>query len=159
MNDINQLKFVKSEINFHEGDSVNILDNIKQSFHCIYLDPPFGTGRKFEFSAHKDKRGFNDIWKEGEYEQWLEEIISSRSVLLRIRWPPSSAPLPSDIFASIPIDTFDPEIITFSEFRRYAFIFETSLTTVSPSTLNSYIFFVLGGFKESPTMITETPAL
>jgi len=82
MNDSKQLKLTKSEIIFHEGDSVKVLEKLKQSFHCIYLDPPFGTGRKFEFSAHKDKRGFDDTWKEGEYEQWLEEIISKLKKVL-----------------------------------------------------------------------------
>ena len=82
MNDSKQLKLTKSEIIFHEGDSAKVLDNLKQKFHCVYLDPPFGTGRKFEFSAHKDKRGFDDTWKEGEYEQWLEEIISKLKKVL-----------------------------------------------------------------------------
>ena len=77
MNDSKQLKLTKSEIIFHEGDSAKVLEKLKQRFHCIYLDPPFGTGRKFEFSAHKEKIGFVESWKDGDLEQWLYRIFGN----------------------------------------------------------------------------------
>lgn len=76
MYDSKKLQLSSSLIDFYLGDNIEVLDSINKKFQCIYLDPPFGTGRKYEFSAHNDRRGFDDTWKLGEYEIWLDELVS-----------------------------------------------------------------------------------
>jgi DNA modification methylase len=60
------------------GDSIIEIKKLDKKFNMIYLDPPFATGRDFFYTAHGDKGvKFSDSWKEGEYEKWLEELITN----------------------------------------------------------------------------------
>ena len=68
-------KMIKKSYEFYLGNCLKILPNLEKKYTLIYLDPPFCTGRDFQYSAHEKVNGFKDKWESGEYEKWLNEVI------------------------------------------------------------------------------------
>ncbi|MCL5125528.1 MAG: site-specific DNA-methyltransferase [Deltaproteobacteria bacterium] len=61
---------------FYLDDCLDALPKLEKKYTTIYLDPPFNSNRNYAYSASKEKHGFNDVWEDGEYEKWLDQVIS-----------------------------------------------------------------------------------
>jgi DNA modification methylase len=66
---------LSKEIQFILGDCLKELPNItNDSIDMIYLDPPFDSNRIYTLSSESTV-GFNDRWKEDEYEKMIKEVV------------------------------------------------------------------------------------
>lgn len=67
----------------YNADSLEKLTELEKKYQCIYIDPPFNSGRNYAMSP-KDSKGFSDVWEsDQDYENFIDELISkSKNVLL-----------------------------------------------------------------------------
>jgi DNA modification methylase len=71
----NSSKYFGKDIEFRNADCLKELPNIVDgSIDTIYLDPPFDSNRIYKLSSESDV-GFNDKWKEEEYEHFIQEVL------------------------------------------------------------------------------------
>ena len=57
------------------NDANIVIPNISQAVDFIYMDPPYETNRKFSLDSKSSNTGFEDLWKDDEYEKWLNELV------------------------------------------------------------------------------------
>jgi len=70
-------------IETYNEDSLIMLEKLELKFDCIYIDPPFNSGRNYVMSPEDDK-GFGDIWSsDEEYEEFIDEMINKSSKVLK----------------------------------------------------------------------------
>ncbi|MDO8407669.1 MAG: transcriptional repressor LexA [bacterium] len=65
------------------GDSLELIPQLKREFRTIYLDPPFNSNRAYTYSAIGERFGFLDKWGDGEYERWIDKLITVSREKLR----------------------------------------------------------------------------
>lgn len=71
----NKMQELTKDIQFVLGDCLQELLKIaNESVDTIYLDPPFDSNRVYKLSATSDV-GFNDKWKEDDYENFIKEVL------------------------------------------------------------------------------------
>jgi adenine-specific DNA-methyltransferase len=78
----------------YNGDEIIINDNVSyfnidilnltttKKFDLIYLDPPYETNRTFTVNSLDDQRGFEDLWEDNKYNEWLEKLIKHLELML-----------------------------------------------------------------------------
>ena len=68
---------LSKNIQFILGDCLQELEmaTANETVQTIYLDPPFDSNRVYKLSAESDI-GFNDKWKEEDYESFIEKVIA-----------------------------------------------------------------------------------
>jgi len=76
-NDSSIKEELSKDIHFILGDCLKELQYhvVDNSVDTIYLDPPFDSNRVYKLSAESDV-GFNDKWKEDDYENFIREVIA-----------------------------------------------------------------------------------
>lgn len=67
----------------YNEDSLKKLDDINREFDCIYIDPPFNSGRDY-FMSPEDKKGFGDKWNSDlEYEKFIDSLVEKSCKVLK----------------------------------------------------------------------------
>lgn len=51
-------------------------------FDLIYLDPPYETNRTFTVNSLDDNTGFDDVWEEDKYVEWVDKLVVHLSPML-----------------------------------------------------------------------------
>jgi adenine-specific DNA-methyltransferase len=54
----------------------------EKKFDLIYLDPPYETNRTFTVDSLDDDTGFNDVWEEDKYAEWVNKLVVHLSPML-----------------------------------------------------------------------------
>lgn len=63
------------KVEFNIGNAFEILENDTKTYKCIYLDPPYASGRDYKF-AEKDKTiAFTDKFTPENYKEWVSKLI------------------------------------------------------------------------------------
>ena len=71
---------VNGNVSYFNTDILKFTTTIK--FDLIYLDPPYETNRTFTVNSWDDETGFEDIWEENKYSEWIDKLIIHLSSLL-----------------------------------------------------------------------------
>ena len=71
---------INSNVSYFNTDILNFNSTIK--FDLIYLDPPYETNRTFTVNSLDDETGFNDVWEDNQYSEWIDKLIIHLSSLL-----------------------------------------------------------------------------
>ena len=78
----------------HNGSPVTINNNVSyfntdilkfntaNKFDLIYLDPPYETNRTFTVNSLDDNTGFDDVWEEDKYVEWVDKLVVHLSPML-----------------------------------------------------------------------------
>jgi len=78
----------------HNGSHITINSNVSyfntdilkfttaNKFDLIYLDPPYETNRTFTVNSLDDDTGFDDVWEEDKYVEWLDKLVVHLSPML-----------------------------------------------------------------------------
>jgi DNA modification methylase len=71
---------VKSEeslkINYTIGNAFDILEKDTNIYQCIYLDPPYASGRDYKFADKDETAAFTDKFTPENYKAWLSTLIT-----------------------------------------------------------------------------------
>jgi 23S rRNA G2069 N7-methylase RlmK/C1962 C5-methylase RlmI len=73
MNDSNKKDTVAIE--FHVGNAFDILETDTTLYECIYLDPPYASGRDYKFADKDADAAFTDRFTPEQYKEWLIKLI------------------------------------------------------------------------------------
>ena len=67
-----------SKLNFDYilGDAFLILEQDVRLYECIYLDPPYSSGRDYKFAEKDEKAAFTDKFTNAEYLEWVSKLIT-----------------------------------------------------------------------------------
>jgi DNA modification methylase len=57
------------------GDALEILESDPQTYRCIYLDPPYSSGRDYKYSEKDSQAAFTDSLPPTEYREWLSKLV------------------------------------------------------------------------------------
>lgn len=79
----NEKVIINDNVLYFNQDVLTFNSDIK--FDLIYLDPPYETNRVFTMDSLDNKIGFEDVWKEKEYEEWLDKLIKHLCLMLSER--------------------------------------------------------------------------
>ena len=71
---------INDNVSYFNIDILEFKTTIK--FDLIYLDPPYETNRTFSVNSLDDETGFNDVWEENKYSEWVDKLILHLSSLL-----------------------------------------------------------------------------
>ena len=71
---------INNNVSYFNIDILQFTTDIK--FDLIYLDPPYQTNRTFTINSLDDDTGFQDIWEDNKYSEWLEKLICHLSLML-----------------------------------------------------------------------------
>lgn len=71
---------VNGNVSYFNTDILKFTTTIK--FDLIYLDPPYETNRTFTVNSLDDETGFQDVWEENKYSEWIDKLIIHLSSLL-----------------------------------------------------------------------------
>jgi DNA modification methylase len=71
---------INDNVSYFNIDILKFNTTIK--FDLIYLDPPYETNRTFSVNSLDDETGFNDVWEENKYSEWVDKLILHLSSLL-----------------------------------------------------------------------------
>ncbi len=71
---------INENISYYNMDALKFETSIR--FDLIYIDPPYDTNRTFTINSLDDETGFQDIWEEDKYEEWLNTFIQHLSPML-----------------------------------------------------------------------------
>lgn len=58
------------------GDALEELKKSTQTYQCIYLDPPYSSGRDYKYSETDIEIAFTDKFTQEGYMTWLTELVS-----------------------------------------------------------------------------------
>jgi DNA modification methylase len=64
-----------SSIEYIVGNALELLEEDTKTYKCIYLDPPYASGRDYKFADKDDDIAFTDKIISGEYKDWLSKLI------------------------------------------------------------------------------------
>jgi adenine-specific DNA-methyltransferase len=63
--------------------NIDILEfTTSKKFDLIYLDPPYETNRTFTVNSIDDETGFDDVWEDNKYHEWLDKLIKHLKSML-----------------------------------------------------------------------------
>ena len=63
-------------LDYNVGNAFDILENDIQTYKCIYLDPPYASGRDYKFAEKDETAAFTDKFTPEKYKEWLTKLIS-----------------------------------------------------------------------------------
>ena len=64
---------INNNVSYFNMDILNFTTFKK--FDLIYLDPPYETNRTFKINCLDDETGFEDLWEDNKYVEWLDKLI------------------------------------------------------------------------------------
>jgi DNA modification methylase len=64
---------INKNVSYFNTDILQFTTKIK--FDLIYLDPPYETNRTFTVNSLDDETGFEDVWEDNKYSEWLDQLI------------------------------------------------------------------------------------
>jgi DNA modification methylase len=64
---------INKNVTYYHTDILQFTTELK--FDLIYLDPPYETNRTFTVNSLDDETGFEDVWENNEYKDWLDKLI------------------------------------------------------------------------------------
>ena len=68
----------KPEVNTFEYNVANAFDYLEKdtrSYKCIYLDPPYASGRDYKFADKDETAAFTDKFTPEKYKEWLTKLV------------------------------------------------------------------------------------
>lgn len=71
---------INNNVSYYNIDILNFTTLIK--FDLIYLDPPYETNRTFTINSLDDNIGFEDLWEDNKYIEWLNNLIKHLELML-----------------------------------------------------------------------------
>lgn len=71
---------ITDNVSYFNTDILNFKTSIK--FDLIYLDPPYETNRTFKVNSLDDNTGFEDLWEDKKYVEWLDKLIEHLEQML-----------------------------------------------------------------------------
>lgn len=63
-------------IEFHIDSAFEYLKKDTQTYTCIYLDPPYASGRDYKFADKDETAAFTDKFTPEKYKEWLSNLIA-----------------------------------------------------------------------------------
>jgi DNA modification methylase len=63
------------KIEYNIGNAFEILENDTKTYKCIYLDPPYASGRDYKFAEKDETAAFTDKFTPEKYKEWLSKLI------------------------------------------------------------------------------------
>jgi DNA modification methylase len=57
------------------GSAFELLEKDTNIYKCIYLDPPYASGRDYKFADKDDSAAFTDKFTPEKYKEWLSKLI------------------------------------------------------------------------------------
>lgn len=57
------------------ANALHYLEKDKKTYTCIYLDPPYASGRDYKFAEKDSSAAFTDKFTPEQYEAWLQKLI------------------------------------------------------------------------------------
>jgi adenine-specific DNA-methyltransferase len=73
---------INSNVSYFNTDILKFTTENK--FDLIYLDPPYETNRTFTVNSLDDDTGFDDVWEEDKYVEWLDKLVVHLSPMLTL---------------------------------------------------------------------------
>lgn len=71
---------INSNVSYFNTDILKFTTANK--FDLIYLDPPYETNRTFTVNSLDDNTGFDDVWEEDKYVEWVDKLVIHLSPML-----------------------------------------------------------------------------
>jgi len=62
-------------LEFDIGNAFEILEKDTKTYKCIYLDPPYASGRDYKFAEKDETAVFTDKFTSEQYKEWLSKLI------------------------------------------------------------------------------------
>ena len=62
-------------IDYNVGNAFDILEKDTKTYKCIYLDPPYASGRDYKFAEKDETAAFTDKFTPEKYKEWLTKLI------------------------------------------------------------------------------------
>jgi DNA modification methylase len=79
-NNSNEVSNVESTVSlslkYNVANAFEFLENDTNSYRCIYLDPPYASGRDYKFAEEDESIVFTDKFTPEKYKEWLSRLIS-----------------------------------------------------------------------------------
>ena len=63
------------KLEFNIGNAFEILEKDTKTYKCIYLDPPYASGRDYKFAEKDETAAFTDKFTPEKYKEWLSKLI------------------------------------------------------------------------------------
>lgn len=63
-------------LNYVVGDALDVLKGDTKTYRCIYLDPPYASGRDYKFADKDETAAFTDKFTPEKYREWLARLIN-----------------------------------------------------------------------------------
>jgi DNA modification methylase len=57
------------------GNAFDLLENDTKMYKCIYLDPPYASGRDYKFADKDETAVFTDKFTPEKYKEWLTKLV------------------------------------------------------------------------------------
>jgi DNA modification methylase len=71
---------INTNVSYFNIDILNF--TTLKKFDLIYLDPPYETNRTFTINSLDDETGFEDLWEDNKYVEWLDKLIKHLEMML-----------------------------------------------------------------------------
>lgn len=71
---------INNNVSYFNIDILNFITLKK--FDLIYLDPPYETNRTFTLNSLDDEIGFQDLWEDNKYIEWIDKLIKHLELML-----------------------------------------------------------------------------
>ena len=62
-------------IQYTIGSAFEILEKDTNTYTCVYLDPPYASGRDYKFANNDENVAFTDKFTPEKYKEWLSKLI------------------------------------------------------------------------------------
>lgn len=66
---------LKKEDDYDVGNAFDILEKDTKIYKCIYLDPPYASGRDYKFAEKDEAAVFTDKFTPEKYKEWLTKLL------------------------------------------------------------------------------------
>ena len=60
---------------YHVVNAFEYLEKDDQQYRCIYMDPPYASGRDYKFADQDKLAVFTDKFKPKDYQAWLDQLV------------------------------------------------------------------------------------
>ena len=71
---------INNNVSYFNTDALEF--TTAKTFDLIYLDPPYETNRTFTVNSLDDETGFQDLWEDNHYCEWLDKLINHLKLML-----------------------------------------------------------------------------
>ena len=72
---------INNNVSYFNKDALQF--TTAKTFDLIYLDPPYETNRTFTVNSIDDETGFQDLWEDNHYCEWLDKLINHLKLMLQ----------------------------------------------------------------------------